>query len=181
MNVRTLCLGILNFEEATGYEIKKLSVEGQFSHFVDASFGSIYPALTRLCEEGLVTVRVEQQEGKPARKIYSITKSGRAELISCLNEAPAPDKFKSEFLFLMLCSEFMHPAQVEMALDDRMAWLEEEIFRMNECRLECDHTGSLFALGYGMAIYKAAQDYLKNNRKVAIANAHGARVSEAVE
>ncbi|MBZ0218286.1 MAG: PadR family transcriptional regulator, partial [Fimbriimonadaceae bacterium] len=100
MNVRTLCLGILNFEEATGYEIKKLSVEGRFSHFIDASFGSIYPALTRLCDEGLVNVRVEQQEGKPARKVYSITDAGRAEFIASLNEAPAPDKIKSEFLFL---------------------------------------------------------------------------------
>lgn len=181
MNVRTLCLGILNFEEATGYEIKKLSVEGRFSHFIDASFGSIYPALTRLCDEGLVNVRVEQQEGKPARKVYSITDAGRAEFIASLNEAPAPDKIKSEFLFLMLSSEFMNTDQVERAIDDRIAWLSQEIERMNEFRMDCDHTGSQFAIGYGTALYEAARNYLKTNRAVAIANANDAQMPKAAE
>ena len=53
MNVRTLCLGVLSFGEATGYEIKKEIEEGPFSHFIEASFGSIYPALTQLLGEGL--------------------------------------------------------------------------------------------------------------------------------
>ena len=178
MNVRILCLGILNFEEATGYEIKKLSMEGRFSHFVDASFGSIYPALTRLCEDGLVDVRVEQQEGRPSRKVYSITKAGRAEFITSLGEPPAPDKIKSEFLFLMLCSEFMRPEQVEKAIDDRIDWLQNEIERMQEFRDDCDHTGSQFAIGYGSALYKAGYQYLNKNKAVAIANARG--ISEPV-
>ncbi|MEM7464992.1 MAG: PadR family transcriptional regulator, partial [Pseudomonadota bacterium] len=52
MNVRTLILAILNKQDASGYEIKKLSSEGRFSYFVDISFGSIYPTLARLEEEG---------------------------------------------------------------------------------------------------------------------------------
>ena len=59
MNVRTLCLGILSLGEATGYEIKKGIEDGMFSHFIDASFGSIYPALTQLAAEGLLSVRAE--------------------------------------------------------------------------------------------------------------------------
>ncbi len=45
MSVRSLCLAILSFGDATGYEIRKESTEGRFSYFDDASFGSIYPAL----------------------------------------------------------------------------------------------------------------------------------------
>ena len=67
MNVRTICLAILYDGEATGYEIRKLSVEGEYSYFIDASFGSIYPALAKLELDGLVTSRVETQEGKPAK------------------------------------------------------------------------------------------------------------------
>jgi len=37
MNARTLCLAILNFGEATGYEIRKQSIEGDFGYFVDTS------------------------------------------------------------------------------------------------------------------------------------------------
>ena len=68
MNVRTLCLGVLSAGEASGYQIKKEIEEGLFSHFIDASYGSIYPALTQLAGEGLVTVRAEEQSGKPDKK-----------------------------------------------------------------------------------------------------------------
>ena len=51
MNVRTLCLGVLSFGDATGYEIKKMAEDGLFSHFIEASFGSIYPALTKMTDE----------------------------------------------------------------------------------------------------------------------------------
>lgn len=73
MNVRTICLSILYEGESTGYEIRKLSIEGEYSYFVDASYGSIYPALAKLEQDGLVTSRVEAQAGKPAKKIYAIT------------------------------------------------------------------------------------------------------------
>jgi hypothetical protein len=57
MNVRTLCLSILYEGEATGYDIRRLCMEGEFAYFVEASFGSIYPALAKLEDEGLVTSR----------------------------------------------------------------------------------------------------------------------------
>jgi PadR family transcriptional regulator AphA len=51
MDIRTLCLGILTFGDATGYTIKK-RLEGPLRHFYDASFGSIYPALRKLTDAG---------------------------------------------------------------------------------------------------------------------------------
>ena len=77
MDVRTICLGILTRGPATGYEIKKLFEDDGYQHFVEASFGSIYPALNRLTEEGLVSVREDAQEKRPDRKVYSITTAAR--------------------------------------------------------------------------------------------------------
>ncbi|MEO1142750.1 MAG: helix-turn-helix transcriptional regulator, partial [Pseudomonadota bacterium] len=54
MNTQSLILAILNFEDASGYEIKKESSEGAFSYFVDISYGSIYPTLAKLEADGLV-------------------------------------------------------------------------------------------------------------------------------
>ena len=48
MNVKTPCLAILSFGEATGYEFRKRAAEGPLSYFTEASFGAIYPALDRL-------------------------------------------------------------------------------------------------------------------------------------
>jgi DNA-binding PadR family transcriptional regulator len=167
MNIRTLCLGILNFGDATGYEIKKLSAEGRFSYYIDASFGAIYPALTRLHEAGLISLREEQQEGKPTRKVYSITEEGRQEFIANLGVDPAPDKFKSQFLFLMMCAEYLTQDQIKKIIDDRISHLKCECHHLDEVRECCDHAGSQFVIGYGEAICQAALKYMEDNREFA--------------
>src|SRR5436853_6967168 len=112
MNVRTLCLGVLTVGEASGYEIKKEIEEGFFSHFIDASYGSIYPALIQLHVEGLLTVRAEEQTGKPDKKVYTITDAGRRALAKAITVIPARDKYKSEVLFQMLLQQLLTPGAV---------------------------------------------------------------------
>ena len=97
MDIKTLCLGILSLGDATGYEIKKMVAEGSFSFFSEASYGSIYPALGKLMEEGLVTCRAMAQDKRPDKKVYSLTESGREELTISLRKDPDPDKNRSEF------------------------------------------------------------------------------------
>ncbi|CAN0535043.1 unnamed protein product, partial [Laminaria digitata] len=101
MDVKTLCLGVLSRSEATGYEIKKQCEEGPFAYFYAAGFGSIYPALNALKNENLISVKEVAQDGKPAKKVYSITADGRHALIQALEEPPAPDRLRSDFLFRM--------------------------------------------------------------------------------
>ncbi len=67
MNVKTMCLGVLSIGEATGYEIKK-QLEGPFHHFYQASFGAIYPALSALLADGLVSVARSRRTASPTRK-----------------------------------------------------------------------------------------------------------------
>ena len=166
LNIKSLCLGILYFQDATGYEINKLSSEGRFSHFIEASFGSIYPALTKLTEEGLVTWSNEQEEGKPARKVYSITEEGRAFLVNSLNELPKEDIFKSEFLFICLYCHDLEKKHIEYVINARISSLEEKIAKFDEMTECCDHSGSRFAIGYGKALNKAALEYLKSNKHI---------------
>ena len=127
MNVRTICLAILNFRDASGYEIKKLSTESQYAHFVDASFGSIYPALGKLEAEGLVTSREERQAGKPARKVYAITESGREELLDQLAQPPKEDVFKSEFLLIAMCAHLLDRETVTAAIDRNLEQMRAKV------------------------------------------------------
>ncbi len=76
MDIRTLCLGILTWGDASGYEIKKI-FEDRLSYFYEASYGSIYPALTKLTDDGLVSCRAEAQDKRPDKKVYAITPTGR--------------------------------------------------------------------------------------------------------
>ncbi len=166
MNVRTVCLAILHFSDATGYEIKKMSTEERFSYFVDASFGSIYPALARLQDDGCVTVREEYESGKPPRKIYSITEKGRQELIEALEVVPRPDSFKSEFLLIALCSELVDQDTIVRAIDKRIKDLQvklEMLDAVDACALG-GPAGMKWIAEYGRSVTRASLDHLLQHR-----------------
>ncbi|VAX06887.1 hypothetical protein MNBD_GAMMA26-1955 [hydrothermal vent metagenome] len=97
MNVKTLCLGTLCLGDSTGYEIKKL-FEASFSHFHNASYGSIYPALNQLLQEDLVSCRIEPGEKHPNRKLFSINDQGRKAFVAELASTPPKEHIRSEFL-----------------------------------------------------------------------------------
>ncbi|WP_415717262.1 helix-turn-helix transcriptional regulator [Roseibium sp.] len=170
MSVRSLCLAILSFGDATGYEIRKESTEGRFSYFEDASFGSIYPALARLESEGLVTVREEPQAGKPARKVYSITDAGRSEFIGSLCEPQAADTFKSPFLLIALNAAQLPPDVIRRALERRKMQVTEELQQMIDCEKdsECTHPGSSWTRNYGMACMNSTLAYLEEHGEALI-------------
>jgi DNA-binding PadR family transcriptional regulator len=165
MNVRTLCLGVLSTREASGYEIKKEIEEGLFSHFIEASFGSIYPALMQLAGEGLVTVRAEEQTGRPDKKVYAITVAGRQALARAIAVLPAKDKYKSEFLFQMLLRELISPGVMIAAIDKQLTDLAADLARIAECRCgEQEHAGAQFVADYGEAVLTAAVRCLGEKR-----------------
>ncbi len=165
MNVRTLCLGILSLRDATGYEIKKMVEEGVFSHFIDASFGSIYPALAQMLKEGLVSVRTETHPGRPERKVYSITGRGRDALHEAINTDPAPDKFKSEFLFQMLFMDRIDSAHLAVIYDAYIEEQEEELRRIETCASDLpDHAGARFVNDFGRVMLRTAIEFLKKRR-----------------
>ncbi len=164
MNVRTLCLAILYFGDATGYEIRKLSTEGKYSYFVEASFGAIYPALAKLEQDGLVTCRREAVEGKPARKIYSITEAGRREFVHSLQDVPKPDLFRSEFLLIAMCADILPPAVVNRAIETRIGQLQAEIGHLTHVAAETGHAGSRWAADYGVSCLTRSLQYLQDKR-----------------
>ena len=165
MNVRTLCLGVLSTGEASGYEIKKSIEEGMFSHFIEASYGSIYPALTQLAGEGLLTVRAEEQTGKPDKKVYAITDVGRQALARSIAVLPAKDRYKSEFLFQMLLRQYLTPDMMVAAIDKQLADLNSDLARIADCKCsEQPHAGARFVADYGEAVLTAAVKCLNEKK-----------------
>ena len=129
MDARTLCLGVLARGDASGYEIKKSFEEGPFAHIQAASFGSIYPALTRLSEDGLLACRAEPQDKRPDKKVYSITPAGRDALAARLMKAPADDRLSSDFLFILFFAHILPPPLLAEFIDQRIAWYEASAWR----------------------------------------------------
>ena len=169
MDSRTLCLAVLLKGEASGYEIKKTLESAPFSHFQETSFGSIYPALTRLTEDGLVSFHEMAQDKRPDKKVYSLTDKGRHALVDALLADPAPDRYRSDFLFVLFMGDLLPASHLARVVDKRIADYEERIRSMESC----DHAAMCSAPGYvhgfGLAVYRAAFEYLKRNREGIVA------------
>ena len=164
MDVRTICLGLLTRGDATGYEIKK-QFEGEgFGHFAEASFGSIYPALGRLTDEGLVSVREEAQEKRPDRKVYSITEAGRTRFLEVLNRPVQEDRNRSAFAFAMLFSHLLPRERVHGLLESYIADKESRLARLKAQSADMQTPGEAFVNGLGRTIYAAMLDYLRTHR-----------------
>jgi len=161
MDVRTACLGALSRGGATGYELKKLFEEGPFGHFFSAGYGSIYPALARLCREGLATVATIEEPGRPVRKSYSITPAGRAAFERMLLEQPADDRLKSEWIFVAYFADSMPPALLDRRLRERIDWYRERLEALEACDRESLRDGERFVLDLGVAVYRAAARYIE--------------------
>ncbi|HUJ48473.1 MAG TPA: PadR family transcriptional regulator [Rhizomicrobium sp.] len=164
MDVRTICLGILMREDATGYEIKKLCEDGGYQHFVEASFGSIYPALNRMMEDGLVSVREEAQEKRPDRKVYSITPAGRAAFIGALMKQLPEDRHRSSFMFAMLFSDLLPQERVRALLEAYVDQAKQKLAQIEEKSGETMRPGERFALDLGRTIYTATLEFLARER-----------------
>jgi DNA-binding PadR family transcriptional regulator len=172
MDTRTLCLGVLNRGDASGYEIKKSFEEGPLAHFQEASFGAIYPALTRLAEDGLVICRAQPQDKRPDKKLYAITEAGRTALQSALHRPPSDDEVRSDFLFVLFFAHLLPTATLNRLIDDRIAWYEDVLQRMTEnADLDNRPAGERFVHGLGLAVYRCARDYLRDNRHTLLAGA----------
>jgi DNA-binding PadR family transcriptional regulator len=85
---RLLILGVLRFKQPIhGYDLRRELESWQAERWANIAYGSIYFALNKMAEEGLVEVIETGQAGKgPARTSYAITVPGEAEFQRLLRE-----------------------------------------------------------------------------------------------
>lgn len=182
MNVRTLCLSILYEGDATGYEIRRLCVEGECAYFVEASFGSIYPALAKLENDGLVTSLTQQQSGKPAKKVYSITEAGRAAFAEQLAGPLDDDMFRSPFL---LFARFAHILPRDLVETRANEFLERTIDghrKLEEAFAERGSNASdTWVINYGRAMMEVAERHMRSHMHELITLARAEPKKDAAE
>ena len=182
MNVRTLCLSILYDSEATGYEIRRLCVEGECAYFVEASFGSIYPALAKLEAEQLVSSRTEQQAGKPAKKIYSITGAGRAAFAEELSAPLGDDAFRSPFLLFARFAHILPKELVEMRAREFLQRMTDNHSKLEEAAAEAgSNPAETWVTNYGRVIMEVAVEHMRSHMHELITLARAEPKKDAAE
>lgn len=161
MNTQDLCLGVLHLCDASGYEIKKM-FEDAFQHFQNPSFGSIYPALDKLTGNGMVSVRIEEQQKRPAKKVYSITDTGREHFLATLYHTEPVETCKSDFFLLAFFAHLLDSDKFSEVLYKHEQTIKDELEQLltldeNDQRA----VGIQFTIEYGITIKKAQLKFLK--------------------
>lgn len=166
MDVKTVCLGMLTSGPASGYDLKKY-FESSFGHFFQAGYGSIYPALSALADQGLVNCEEISQAGKPDRKVYSITENGQAKLADALDNPAPAHKVRSEFLATLFFAHLMSDQQIDAVLDNRNTEVDEFLQLVDGIDFTdtaCWPPGAEFVAGFGVAMAQACRKYIAENR-----------------
>ncbi|MDN3698391.1 MULTISPECIES: PadR family transcriptional regulator [Vibrio] len=104
MSLPHVILTVLSTRDATGYDITK-EFSASIGYFWKASHQQVYRELNKMAQNELVTCVLEPQEGKPDRKVYSITDAGRGALGAWFDQPTAHPTVRDEFSAkLMACA-----------------------------------------------------------------------------
>ncbi|MFG2037423.1 PadR family transcriptional regulator [Dactylosporangium sp. NPDC048998] len=104
---RLMILGLVSYlQPVHGYDIRKELASWNVESWANVQPGSIYHALRKMTEEGLLEeVSTEQVNNRPARTVYQLTPSGAAEYQALLRRywwdyQEPQDPFLAAFAFL---------------------------------------------------------------------------------
>ncbi len=146
----------------SGYDIKCFLKS--LSWLVDSpSFGSLYPALHALLEDGLVTVEVIPRQDKPPRKIYTITEAGRQVLEEWMGQPVAPGTSLKAFVMRLILASNLSHASLIAHLQQRRTQVAAHQLALEQTARAMDESmdlGERLALDYGLAVATAELAWL---------------------
>ena len=97
---KLIILGLLKNKPMHGYEIQTIIQESRMDQWANVLSGSIYYALNKMEDEGIIETVKEERTGARIRKIYGITEKGEAEYFVLLKDylRSQPHSLKSDFM-----------------------------------------------------------------------------------
>ncbi|MBC8143033.1 MAG: helix-turn-helix transcriptional regulator [Armatimonadetes bacterium] len=134
MSVRLFVLGLVHSRDIHGYEIKEVAKLWGVERWANIGFGSIYHALGKLQEEGLIEERGMEQEGnRPPRYVYRVTPDGKSAFFALLRETCRSAKPDTRDVDMGLA--FIHhlpPDQRTGLLRERLEMLRPRLTQLSE-------------------------------------------------
>jgi len=173
MSLKYALLGFLNHSSMTGYDLKQ-HFDQSVRHFWSANLSQMYPTLSQMEKDGLLTMVVEYQEKHPPRKVYRITEAGRRELKQWLAEPIGLPSLRIPFLVKVFFGGCLEKEEIIALLKDHLSHHRGLMDRYLQIGKEIkEHPGSkhmerelLFGnltLGAGIKIEQAWIDWLEES------------------
>ena len=158
-------LGLLSHENLTGYEIKKRLDTG-LTFFWGASFGSIYPTLKELVENGFA-VKTDTAHHSRNQITYAITREGRQHLKDWLELPVKKDELRSETLLKLFFADgasrktaLGHIEDFEAKLRGELPYLTQAVKALEGVRDESNaHLYYLLTARFGAKVYETSLEW----------------------
>jgi DNA-binding PadR family transcriptional regulator len=127
MSVKYAILGLLHYKDMHGYRIKK-HLERNFGHMWSINCGQIYPNLKMMEEKGLVTATQIPQQGRPNKRLYSITPEGKAAFKRWLESNPEKKMIlRDPFLMRLVFFGFGKKERALEIIQEQIQLYEEQL------------------------------------------------------
>lgn len=150
-----IILGFLLCSNMSGYDIKRF-MEQSIAYFYDASFGSIYPMLKKMEEEGTVAAMESVGSGK-YRKEYAITEAGKEAFFAWLEQPMALNRARHDHLVRIFFYRFLPRDRAKALIGAFIETVGNELRELQTLQGRI-HPGAgvfeLATLDYGQQYYK---------------------------
>lgn len=124
-------LGFLNYKPMTGYDLKQ-AMEKSTANFWQAKQSQIYTTLKDMEKKELVVSYSEIQEGRPDKRVYSITDAGKNDLEKWLLEpVTAVERHKNTLLLKLFFSSGVDREFLLSQLRQLMVLYQREVERFS--------------------------------------------------
>jgi DNA-binding PadR family transcriptional regulator len=142
MSLPHAILGFLHYQPMTGYDLKTQCFDDSIAYFWPADQAQIYRTLDKMTEQGWVESRLEVQEDRPNRKIYSITEAGRIEMQNWLMSEQALPAHREPFLVQLFFAGQLPNADIKRLVQARLQAHEALLARYRGITIPDDLTPS---------------------------------------
>jgi len=139
MSVRHALLGLLAQRPRHGYELHAAfeAVVGGEQNW-DVKPAQVYSTLSRLAESGLVKEEAIEQGGGPEKRIYGITRAGRAALEEWFAAWVEPEHQRDEFFVKLMLSVAVEGASPRKVIQIQRVRLYQELHAITTQRQHAD-------------------------------------------
>jgi DNA-binding PadR family transcriptional regulator len=153
-----------------GHKIRSVAQLDRVELWADVKPGSLYGALRRMADEGVVEVVRREQEGNlPARTVYGITDKGRAELVSVIRSVLADTRLRPEPIQLVLLHNGeISAAELRAAAQRRRDSYAAQLGFWRSLRVEAEpHLAKLEAIAFDHTIMRLETEVAWHDRLLA--------------
>ena len=164
-------LGLLSHESMTGYEIKK-RIDTVLKYFWSASFGSIYPTLSKMEQEQLVS-KYETTDNGRSKIVYTITDAGRAHLKEWLAVPVVKDELRYETLLKLFFGAeagkeitLSHLDRFEQKAAAELPQLQHAVQVLSGLQQEDTHRYYMLTALFGVKMYEAYLEWCKEAKEL---------------